>query len=128
LCTAIHPAGPGFEAFRDRFRKTYHTDPTIYDPNTWDAAALAVLAAASAQATTGTALRDRLREVANPPGKAVVEVCDGLQQLRQGQDIDYQGVSGTVDLNAEGDVTGSYDVWQIQPDGTQKIVETLTIQ
>jgi ABC-type branched-subunit amino acid transport system substrate-binding protein len=126
--TASHPAGAAFESFRERFSKTYGTEPAIYDPNTWDAMALTVLAAESAKAITGAALRDRIRTIANPPGEAVTEVCQGLTLLRQGKKIDYQGASGSVDFNAEGDVVGSYDVWQIQPDGTFKVLETLTVK
>jgi ABC-type branched-subunit amino acid transport system substrate-binding protein len=126
--TAAHPAGSAFESFRDRFVKAYRAEPTIYDPNTWDAMALTALAAQSGKALTGVAIRDQLRTVANPPGEAVTDVCEGLSLLRQGKDIDYQGSSGSVDFNAQGDVVGSYDVWQIQPDGTLKVIETLEVK
>ncbi len=126
--TAAHPAGDAFEAFRDRFFKAYGTEPAIYDPNTWDAMALTALAAQSAKAITGVAVRDRLRAVANPPGEAVTDVCQGLALLRQGKDINYQGASGTVDFNAEGDVVGSYDIWKMQPDGNIKVLQTFEIK
>jgi ABC-type branched-subunit amino acid transport system substrate-binding protein len=126
--TAAHPAGDAFRSFRDRFSKAYDNEPAIYDPNTWDAMALTTLAAQSAKAITGVAVRDRLRTVANPPGEPVADVCQGLALLRQGKEIDYQGASGTVDFNAEGDVVGSYDVWQIQSDGSLKVLETFSIK
>jgi ABC-type branched-subunit amino acid transport system substrate-binding protein len=126
--TAAHPAGAAFESFRDRFFKAYGTEPTIYDPNTWDAMALTVLASQSAKAFTGVGVRDRIRIVANPPGEPVTDVCQGLALLRQGKEIDYQGASGTVNLNADGDVVGSYDIWKIQPDGNIKVLETFAIK
>ncbi len=126
--TAAHPAGAAFESFRDRFFKAYGTEPTIYDPNTWDAMALTVLASQSAKAFTGVGVRNRIRIVANPPGEPVTDVCQGLALLRQGKEIDYQGASGTVNLNADGDVVGSYDIWKIQPDGNIKVLETFAIK
>lgn len=126
--TAAHSAGDAFTSFRNRFTQAYGTEPAIYDPNTWDAMALSVLAAESAKAMTGPALRDHLRTVANPPGESVTDVCQGLTLLRQGKKINYQGASGAVDFNAEGDVVGSYDVWQIQTDGTLATLKTLTIK
>jgi branched-chain amino acid transport system substrate-binding protein/neutral amino acid transport system substrate-binding protein len=126
--TAVHPSGQGFQAFRDRFLQAYGTEPTIYDPNTWDATALTVLAAESARATTGVAIRDHLRVVANPPGIVVTDICQGLEQLRQGKEINYQGASGTVDFTAEGDVTGRYDIWQIQTNGAIKVIDAIDLQ
>ncbi|MCG9892563.1 MAG: ABC transporter substrate-binding protein [Thermosynechococcaceae cyanobacterium MS004] len=126
--TAAHAAGNAFKDFRDRFVQAYKTEPAIYDPNTWDAMALTVLAAESAKSLTGTGIRDHLRTVSNPPGEAVTDVCQGLDLLRKGKKINYQGASGTVDLNQQGDVVGSYDIWQIQPNGSIKILETLEIK
>jgi ABC-type branched-subunit amino acid transport system substrate-binding protein len=126
--TAPQVRGQGFQAFRDRFQQTYKAEPTIYDPNTWDALALIALAAESAQSITGSGIRSKLQGIANPPGQPVMDLCQGLSQVRRGQDINYEGASGTVDLNTNGDVTGNYEVWQIQPDGTLKTLESIRVQ
>jgi ABC-type branched-subunit amino acid transport system substrate-binding protein len=94
----------------------------VYDPNTWDATALLVLAAEAAKSSTTTAIRDKLREVSNPPGEAVTDVCQALSLIRAGRKVNYQGASGSVDLNPEGDVMGTYDVWTIEPDGSLKVI------
>jgi branched-chain amino acid transport system substrate-binding protein/neutral amino acid transport system substrate-binding protein len=126
--TAPQVRGQGFQAFRDRFQQTYKAEPTIYDPNTWDALALIALAAESAQSIMGSGIRSKLQGIANPPGQPVTDVCQGLAQVRQGQDINYEGASGTVDLSTDGDVTGNYEVWQIQPDGTLTTRENIRVQ
>lgn len=126
--TAPQVRGQGFQAFRDRFQQTYRSEPTIYDPNAWDALALITLAAESAQSITGPGIRSKVQAIANPPGQRITDVCQGLTLIRQRQEINYEGASGTVDFNNDGDVTGDYEVWQIQPDGTLKAGERIQVQ
>lgn len=91
--------------------------PPAYVPQSWDAAALLALAAESAKANTGEAIAGKIRDVANAPGTEVSDVCQGLELVRQGQDINYQGASGNVDIDENGDVVGVYDVWTVKDDG-----------
>jgi len=79
---------------------------------------LLMLAADGAKANTGEGIQSKLRDVANAPGTEVSDVCEGLKLLRAGQDINYQGASGNVDIDENGDVVGSYDVWSVKDDGT----------
>jgi neutral amino acid transport system substrate-binding protein len=97
------------------------TPPPAYVPQAWDAAALIALAAESAKANTGEGIAGKIREVANAPGEEVTDVCKGLELLKAGKDINYQGASGNVDIDEAGDVVGVYDVWQVQGDGKLKI-------
>lgn len=126
--TAPSAGGPALAAFRDRYQAAYNREPSVFDPNTWDAAALIALAAEKAQANSGEAVRDHIRAVASAPGQEVTDVCEALNLIRDGKDINYQGASGTVDLNEDGDVTGSYDVWGIEPDGTLKIQSQIQVE
>jgi ABC-type branched-subunit amino acid transport system substrate-binding protein len=126
--TAPQVRGQGFQAFRDRFQQTYRAEPTIYDPNTWDALALIVLAAESSKTMTGTGIRSKIQAIANPPGQRFTDVCQGLTAVRQGQEMNYEGASGSVDLNQDGDVMGDYEVWQVDSDGTLKGGESILIQ
>ncbi len=125
--TAPSAGGPSLDDFRTVYTETYDRDPAVYDPNTWDAAALLVLAAELAQDTSGTAIRDNLRDVANAPGTEVTDVCEALELVRGGEEINYQGASGTVDLDDQGDVVGTYDVWAIAEDGSIQVQETISV-
>jgi ABC-type branched-subunit amino acid transport system substrate-binding protein len=127
LGTAAKAGGVGLQAFTDRYQGAYNRSPEIYDPNTWDAAALLVLAAEAAKSTQSTALQPQIRAVSNAPGEEVSEVCQALTLLREGKEINYQGASGDLELDEWGDVPGQYDVWQIQKDGTLTIVETIAV-
>ncbi|QYO68684.1 ABC transporter substrate-binding protein [Leptolyngbya sp. 7M] len=123
----IAPAtsSPVMEAFRDNYKKRFNRAPNLYDPNTWDAAAVTILAAEAAKATSGTAIKGKILEVANPPGLEVSDICRALALVREGKAINYQGVSGPVDFTKSGDVIGSYEVWTIDYTGKIKIDSTI---
>jgi branched-chain amino acid transport system substrate-binding protein/neutral amino acid transport system substrate-binding protein len=125
--TAASAAGPAIAPFQQQYTRRFNRPAKIYDPNTWDAAALLVLAAEAAQSTTGSAIKAHIREVANPPGESVTDVCQGLELIRAGKPINYQGASSSVDLNEWGDVTGNYDIWTIEPDGALKAIGALVV-
>ena len=86
-----------------------------------------VLAAEAAKATTGPALKDKIREVASAPGQEVTDICQALELVRQGKDVNYQGASGTLELDAQGDVVGSYDVWTIQDNGNLAVKGQISV-
>jgi neutral amino acid transport system substrate-binding protein len=102
--------------------------PGEYVPQSWDATALLVLAAQAAKANTGVGIQSKIREVANAPGTEVSDVCEGLKLLREGKDINYQGASGNVDIDQNGDVIGVYDVWQVTNDGKLTVIDKVTPQ
>lgn len=127
LGTAPSAGGPALEQFKQLYTAKFDRDPGVYDPNSWDAAAVLVLAAEAAKGTTGAALKDKIREVANPPGEEVTDVCQALSLVREGKDINYQGASGSVDFNDNGDVVGSYDVWTITDDGKLDVESVINV-
>ena len=98
-------------------------DVTAFVPHTWDAAILMMLAAEAADENTGDGIKDKIQEVANAPGKEVTDACEAIELVRNGEDINYQGASGNVDIDENGDVVGSYDVWTVEPEGTLKIID-----
>jgi len=50
-----------------------------------------------------------------------------VDALEDGQDIDYEGVSGPIELNAEGDATaGVYDIYRYR-DGKLEVVDQIAI-
>ena len=61
------------------------------------------------------AIRDNLRAVANPPGEKVTynEFPKAFKLLKEGKDINYQGVSGPITFDKNGDVVeGAIEIWQ----------------
>jgi neutral amino acid transport system substrate-binding protein len=100
---------------------------TSYLQHTWDATALLMLAAQAANINTGEGIKSKLREVAGGPGEEVSDLCQAMTMLKAGKKINYQGASGNVDIDAQGDVIGTYDIWQVQPDGTLKTIDKVDI-
>jgi ABC-type branched-subunit amino acid transport system substrate-binding protein len=125
--TAPAAGGPALTNFRDRYKATYNREPGLFVANTWDATALLVLAAEAAKAVTGSAIKEQVRLVANPPGQEVTDVCQALALVRQGKDINYQGASSTLDFDAQGDVVGRYDIWTVEKDAEVKVLGGITI-
>ncbi len=101
-------------------------DLTAFVPHSWDAAVLIMLAAEAADQNTGTGIKSKIREVANAPGKEVGDPCKAMELLRNGEDINYQGASGNVDIDENGDVVGSYDVWTVKPDGSLEVIDKVS--
>ncbi|MCY4581932.1 MAG: amino acid ABC transporter substrate-binding protein, partial [Chloroflexi bacterium] len=75
-------------------------------------------AAQAGSTTDPEAIRDALRSVANPPGEGVGPGVRGnahaLALVAEGKDINYEGASGPVDFDENGDVTGPIEVWKVE--------------
>lgn len=126
--TAPSAGGPALDGFTTLYKAAFaDREPGVFDPNTWDAAAVLVLAAEAAQSTSGTDIKAKVTEVANAPGTEVTDVCEGLALLRDGEDINYQGASGTIEFDPQGDVVGRYDVWTITDEGKLEVMETVDV-
>ncbi len=83
--------GKGLDALTKLWQEKKGKPISAYVPHSWDAAALLALAAQAAKSNTGDGIKSKIREVSNPPGIEVTDVCEGLKLLREGKDINYQG-------------------------------------
>ena len=118
--------GKALQALTKLWQTEKNQPPGEYVPHSWDAAALLTLAAEAAKANTGVGVQSKIREVANAPGTEVSDVCEGLKLLKSGQDINYQGASGNVDIDENGDVLGVYDVWTVTNDGKLSVTSQVS--
>ena len=78
-----------------------------FAPQVYDCVNLVALAAESAGSTDPADYVSHMAEVSRPEGTE----CTGFEECRDllddGQDIDYQGVSGNIDLDDNGDPTAA---------------------
>jgi branched-chain amino acid transport system substrate-binding protein len=110
------PAGEAFEAaYSDAYGET---PPLPFMREAYDAIYLMALAAETAGSSDPTAMRDALRDVANPPGETVGPGSEGWEQalelIAAGEDVNYEGAAGPVDLDDNGDVPiAAIETWHV---------------
>jgi branched-chain amino acid transport system substrate-binding protein len=83
--------------------------------NSFDAAVLLALAIQRAGTVDDrNAVRRALVEVATPPGRPYTpaQLGEALLAAKQGDDLDYKGASGAVDLEPNGNVKSGFLVWE----------------
>jgi branched-chain amino acid transport system substrate-binding protein len=97
------------EAFAELFRQRWRDEPLDEAYTFYDAATIAALALQAALVGTGalptvSTLGQFVRPVAGPGGEPITwdSLDRGLALLREGQDIDYQGLSGPLDYDERG--------------------------
>ena len=117
--------GEALEAFTTKWKDKTGNKLTAFIPHTWDATILLMLAAEAADANTGEGIQSKIREVANAPGTEVTDPCEAMELVRSGEEINYQGISGNVDIDGNGDIVGSYDIWTVKEDGTTEVIDTV---
>ncbi len=80
-----------------------------YSPESYDAAALTLLAMQAANSKDSKVFKDKVFEVANAPGETIFpgELAKGLNILKNGGQIDYVGATA-VELIGGGESAGSY--------------------
>lgn len=119
------PAGPHFDtAYEAEYGET---PPLPFMRESYDAVYAIALAAEAAGSTDPTAIRDALRDVANPPGETVGPGIEGfeaaLELIADGADINYEGAAGSVDFDDNGDVIGTIEVWRVDAASEDLVAE-----
>ncbi|MGD1919003.1 MAG: ABC transporter substrate-binding protein [Pleurocapsa sp.] len=117
--------GAALEEFTALWDEKVNKEMTAYVPHNWDAAVLMMLAAEASDANTGEGIKSKILEVANAPGTEVTDACEAMELVRNGEDVNFQGASGNVDIDENGDVVGSNDVWKVSEDGTLSVIDTV---
>ena len=97
-----------------------------YGPESYDATVLTALAAEAAKSDDGVALSKKIKEVSEG-GEKCTAYADCLALLKDGKDIDYDGVSGPVDMNDTGSPSkATIGIFQYGEDNTYKNLEYVT--
>ncbi len=112
---ATLPGGAsGSEAFMTYAKSNGLTGDGPFVPESYDAAALLVLAMQAAGSADRAALQSKMMMVANAPGKKIGpgELDKALKIIAAGGDVDYQGATN-VEFNDVGEVFGSYKELEI---------------
>lgn len=120
LGTAPAAVGPGRDFFDDLFEDEYGSEPGVFTAQAYDATAVHILAQLRADELSGSAVSEQIREVANPGGEVIEpdSLADGLDMAANGDEIQYQGASGTVEFDENGDLSAaSFDIFEFSDEG-----------
>ena len=129
---ATAPGAPDEDRSQAAFDKLYkESDPTdvsrfTFDVQNFDAVMLCYLAAVAAGSTDGTDMAAEVRDISGPPGDkyTYLELPDAIEALQDGDDIDYDGPSGAIDMDEAGDATaGVYDISEFRKGTLQPVDE-----
>ena len=97
------PAYAAFAAAHEQYAGK--PPPTGFlEANQYDQYIALALAMTAADSTDGPAVAAQVANVLNAPGTKVYTYADGVAALARGEDIDYDGASGTLELNHYGNV------------------------
>ncbi|MFK8212741.1 ABC transporter substrate-binding protein [Haloferax volcanii] len=106
-----------YQNFVAAFEENYDGTPTVWSAYAYDAVTVAAIAIEAADEFTGEALASVVRDVTRPEGEEVFNFEEAAAVLRDGgspSDINYQGVSGPVDLDENGDPPGYYQIYSVE--------------
>lgn len=109
------PAGDAFASAYDE--RAGDVPRQTFDAQAFDAVIVAFLAAVSAGSADSDAIRDNLQAVSGPEGEQYTfeQLGDAIQALLNGEEIDYEGASGPIDFDDNGDPGAAlYEVWQFE--------------
>lgn len=123
---------PGAELQDDFRERLLGIDPKLkdftYGPESYDATIVVALAATAAKNDSGKAIGQKMSEVTIEGTKCTAfKECADL--LNKGEDIDYDGVSGPIDLNSTGSPSAAtIGIFQYGDDNNYKPVDYITGQ
>ncbi len=122
-------AGESSQAFETLYTGAEPKDVErqTFDAQQFDATVLCYLAAVSAGSTDGQDMADALVDLTAPGGTEYTwqQLPEMIEALQNGDDIDYTGAAGAIDMDENGDATaGVYDTYQYKGNELEIIGET----
>jgi ABC-type branched-subunit amino acid transport system substrate-binding protein len=97
--------GTAPEAFDKLYTSARGPDRQTFDAQNFDAVMLCYLAAVAAGSADAEDIKGELRNVSGPPGQkySFQQLPEAIRALQDGEEIDYDGAAGPLDLDENGD-------------------------
>jgi ABC-type branched-subunit amino acid transport system substrate-binding protein len=120
--------GEASTAFDELYVDSEPTDVErkTFDAQNFDAVVLCYLAAVAAGSTEGADMAEVVQTISGPGGTEYSwqELPEAIEALQNGEDIDYTGASGAIDLDENGDASaGVYDIYEFKDEAPEPIDE-----
>ena len=119
------PASDTENASYQAFAAAFENAGAPFVAHGYDIAFLAALAIEKAGSADRGMISAALREVANAPGTVIRpgEWAKAKEAIAAGEDINYEGASGAIEFDENGDVAGVYSLNGVGDDGTWTSIE-----
>ncbi len=126
----VTPATPRAAPASRAFGRLYRRSPPLglargrFDAQQFDAVVLCYLAAVAAGSTEGEEMSESLIDLTAPEGTEYDwrQLPEAVAALQRGEDIDYTGASGPIEMDENGDPTAAaYDIYRHGPAGAPVI-------
>ena len=121
--------GEASEAFAQLWDEAGGPERNTFDAQTFDAVLLCYLAAVAAGEPDGEAMAAELVDITAAPGKKYTweQLPEAIEALQNGDDIDYEGASGSIEMDEVGDATsGVYDIYRYS-DGQLELIDQVPL-
>ena len=114
--------GDGIDKFVAMAKEAGFDGTGPYAPESYDAAALFMMAMQAADSTDPADYKDKILEVANAPGEKIYpgDLAKAFELIKAGKDVDYVGASA-VELIGPGENAGTYRMIEIK-DGKNETI------
>lgn len=123
---SAQPRTDSARGFVDLYKARFDAEPSGPGlPNAFDATMISLLAMEAAAEVTGPAIAEAVAKVTDPDGEPIFPNSDGLSKAKEvlgaGKTISYQGGTGPVRFDANGDVSAPAVAWAFDETGTKEI-------
>ncbi|HUR69333.1 MAG TPA: ABC transporter substrate-binding protein [Candidatus Thermoplasmatota archaeon] len=123
-----NPETANLSRFNAVFNASYGHTPALYAAESYDGVMYLALAALAAKSVEGKDIAAKLPDILNAPGTKYTadRFKDAAEAVKKGDDIDFDGYAHAFafDPAKREPTTGIYSYWQVQDDGTMKIIAT----
>lgn len=119
---------PAYEALYDE-KASSGTEFQQFTTQAFDSVYLAFLAALAAGSSDPADIAAQLQAVSGAPGTqySFEQLEDAINAILAGEDIDFEGTTGPIDFDENGDITVNiYRLWQVDANGEQVTQEEIS--
>lgn len=120
------PRTESANSFVEMYKAKFDSEPNGPGlPNSFDGVMISLLAMEAAAELTGAAIAEQVATVTDPSGTPVFPNADGLKEARsllaEGKSVSYQGATGAVVFDQNGDVSAPAVAWAFNEEGTEEV-------
>lgn len=120
------PRTDSADSFVKMYKSKFDSEPNGPGlPNSFDGVMIALLAMEAAEELTGASIAAQVSTVTDPEGTPIFPTTDSLKEARKllsaGQTISYQGATGAVVFDKNGDVSAPAVAWAFNEEGTEEV-------